>query len=165
MKTCFNILLIAITLIFINCTNNKKDSDTILNSEKESNNITTTEKLKYNNSKIKKIDSKKELRNDGNFNQMTLFVVNNNISVEQLKVYCSNVKSNYTDGYFQILVFFKKSNSIAFPNNPLTGLYMEEKDLKNIKAIYTINNINGYSKLDYYEKNNWESIAQTVEIN
>ncbi|WP_079242839.1 hypothetical protein [Chryseobacterium indologenes] len=96
---------------------------------------------------------------------MTLLVVNNNISVEQLKVYCSNVKSNYTDGYFQILVFFKKSNSIAFPNNPLTGLYMEEKDLKNIKAIYTINNINGYSKLDYYEKNNWESIAQTVEIN
>ncbi len=59
MKTCFNILLIAITLIFINCTNNKKDSDTILNSEKESNNITTTEKLKYNNSKIKKLIVKK----------------------------------------------------------------------------------------------------------
>lgn len=175
MKIKFNILLSAITLIALNCTNNKKDPDSISSpvdslamisdGKEEINTIKSTEKLKHDNSKIKKIDSKKDARNDGNFNQMTLFVVNNSISLDQLKAYCSNAKSNYTEGYFQILVFFKNPNNVRFPNNPLTGLYMEEEDLKNIKAVYIINNINGYSKLDYYEKNSWESIVKTAVIN
>lgn len=111
------------------------------------------------------IDSKREIRElDGNFNQMTLFEVDKDIRLDQLKEYCSTVKPNYSDGYFQILVFFKKPNSARFPDNPVTGMFIDENDLKNIKATYTINNMNGYSKLDYYDKNSWESSAQTVNI-
>lgn len=113
---------------------------------------------------IKKIDNKKELRNDGSFNQMTLFEVDKNISIDELKNYCSTAKPKYKNGCFQILVFFNKSNTARFPENPITGMFLEDKDLKNIKAIYTINNINGYSKLDYYKKNELESIAQTIDI-
>ncbi|WP_347216493.1 hypothetical protein [Chryseobacterium sp.] len=114
--------------------------------------------------KITKIDIKKEIRNDGNFNQMTLFEVDNTITIEELKNYCSEVKPNYQEGYFQILVFFKKTDAARFPDNPLTGMFMEDEDLKNIKATYTINNINGYSKLDYYDNNSFESLAQTIDI-
>lgn len=116
------------------------------------------------NMKIVKIDIKKEIRNDGNFNQMTLFEVDNTITIEELKNYCSEVKPDYQEGYFQILVFFKKTDAARFPDNPLTGMFMEDEDLKNIKATYTINNINGYSKLDYYDNNSFESLAQTIDI-
>lgn len=116
------------------------------------------------NIKITKINTKKEIRNDGNFNQMTLFEVDDNISLEELTKYCSEVKPNYNNGYFQILVFFKNADPAKFPDNPVTGMYMEDADLKNIKATYTINNINGYSKLSYYENNSFESLAQNIDI-
>ncbi|MDR2236429.1 MAG: hypothetical protein LBE92_09910 [Chryseobacterium sp.] len=116
------------------------------------------------NINIKKIDAKKEIRNDGSFNQMTLFEVNNDVSISEIKDYCSTTKSDYHDGYFQILVFFKKTGVAKFPDNPVTGMFMEEEDLKNIKAVYTINNTNGYSKLDYYKDNNLESLPQTINI-
>lgn len=64
---------------------------------------------------IKIINKKKEIReSDGNFNQMTLFEIEKNISIKQLKEYCSSVKSDYSDGYFQILVFFKNPNTQNF---------------------------------------------------
>jgi len=173
MNRKINLIFLSIILIFFSC---KKETDKVLQPI-DSLTMLDLKSQEYNaepqispevadvNSLIKKIDSKQELRNDGNFNQMTLFEVNKEISLEQLKDYCSSVKPSYTDGYFQILVFFKKPNTARFPDNPITGIYMEEKDSKNIKAIYTINNINGYSKLNYYEKNNWESLVQTVNIN
>lgn len=129
-----------------------------------SNTITTQNLHMESNIKITKIDAKKEIRNDSNFNQMTLFEVDNTITLEELKSYCSEIKPDYQDGYFQVLVFFKKTDAARFPDNPLTGMFMEDEDLKNIKATYTINNINGYSKLDYYNNNSFESLAQTIEI-
>lgn len=165
--------------IFLSCSNgsDKKeepikntniDSIAILNLEETNHTIEspTDSEPSYNNSTIKLIDSKQEIRElDGDYNQMTLFEVDKDINLDQLKKYCSTVKPNYTNGYFQILVFFKQPGSARFPDNPLTGLFMEESDLKNIKAVYTINNINGYSKLDYYEKNEWESSVKSVNIN
>ncbi|MDR6459522.1 hypothetical protein J2786_002629 [Chryseobacterium vietnamense] len=171
------VFLTVFTLISLSCNNSKKelnsnpisepiDSIAIkpVGKEDKITESSKSTKTNYENKKVKKIDSKKEERTDGNFNQMTLFEVNKDISLDQLKDYCSSVKPNYTNGYFQILVFFKNADAARFPANPVTGSYTEERDLKNIKAIYTINNINGYSKLDYYEKNNWESIAQTTDI-
>lgn len=181
MNIKLNLFALAVSLILlINCNNNSRkesvvrlkevDSNYLLNQEKENHNTGIQQEIKskseYDNSRIKIIDSKREIREiDGNFNQMTLFEVNKDISLEQLKEYCSTVKPNYTDGYFQILVFFKNPNSARFPNNPITALHNEENDSKNIKAVYTINNMNSYSKLDYYEKNKWESLAQTIDIN
>lgn len=160
--------LLAYTLILTSFSCNKK------NSKQENSNFDSVQIIKpqqekttnkpMNKSHIKKIDTKQEVRNDGDYNQMTIFEVDDKISLEELKNYCSSVKPDYNNGYFQILVFFKKPNSARFPDNPVTGLYLEDEDMKNIKAIYTINNINGYSKLDYYENNNFESLVQTINI-
>ncbi|KFF17175.1 hypothetical protein [Chryseobacterium sp. JM1] len=173
MNVKLNLILSTITLISLSCSNNKKEQHQITNSrdglttsnQEGKNDAHIDIQPKYNNDKMKVIDSKKEIRSDGNFNQMTLFEVDKDISLNQLKDYCSTAKSDYTNGYFQILVFFKKSNTAKFPNNPVTGLYMEDEDMKNIKAIYTINNMNGYSKLDYYDNNSFESLAKTIDIN
>ncbi|WP_267401576.1 MULTISPECIES: hypothetical protein [unclassified Chryseobacterium] len=168
------VAIVFTALISFSCSNKQeKSSDSpILDSvavsdydeQTMSKELSTSSNFNYDNSKIKKVDSKRENRSDGDFNQMTLFQVDKNITSEQLKEYCSSIKANYRDGYFQILVFFKEPNAARFPDNPLTGMYIEGEDLKNIKADYTINNINGYSKLDYYENNSWESPAQTFEI-
>ncbi|WP_415328525.1 hypothetical protein [Chryseobacterium sp. MMS23-Vi53] len=179
MNIKLSLISCAAFAIFLSCSNgNDKKEESIKNTDIDSITILDLEETNrtiesptdsepaYNNSIIKLIDSKQEIRElDGNFNQMTLFEVDKGINLDQLKEYCSTVKPNYSNGYFQILVFFKQPGSARFPNNPLTGLFMEESDLKNIKAVYKINNINGYSKLDYYEKNEWESLAQTININ
>ncbi len=147
--------------ILLGCSQKETNSKNQINNSNTTHNKDSTMKT---NMKITKIDIKKEIRNDGNFNQMTLFEVDNTITIEELKNYCSEVKPNYQEGYFQILVFFKKTDAARFPDNPLTGMFMEDEDLKNIKATYTINNINGYSKLDYYDNNSFESLAQTIDI-
>lgn len=165
MNQKINFLFLSLLLVSVSC-GNKKETTTI---ETQITDPTTLNKDKITSKtkhmKIIKINSKKENRNDGDYNQMTLFEVNDHATLDELKDYCLSVKPDYSNGYFQILVFFKKPNSTKFPNNPLTAFYDNEEDQKNIKAVYTINNKNGYSKLDYYEKNNWESLAQEVEIN
>jgi len=166
MNQLTHLLTYALILSSLSC-NKKQETDEIPNADsvkiiKPQQEKTTTNLMDKN--LIKKIDSKQEIRNDGDYNQMTLFEVKEDISLEQIKSYCSSVKPNYNNGYFQILVFFIKPNSARFPDNPLTALHNDEKDSKNIKAVYTINNINGYSKLDYYENNSFESLAQSIEI-
>lgn len=159
-RTIHFLLCVIMTIFLSNC---QKDTD----SKTQINNPSTTHSKSppmKTNIKITKINTKKEIRNDGNFNQMTLFEVDDNISLEELKNYCTEVKPDYQNGYFQVLVFFKKADAAKFPDNSLTGMYMEDEDLKNIKSSYTINNINGYSKLSYYENNNLESIVQSIDI-
>ncbi|MFC0425273.1 hypothetical protein [Chryseobacterium scophthalmum] len=166
MKNLINLLTCTLILVSFSC-NKKKAIQEISNTDSVKIIKTQQEKITtklMDKNLIKKIDSKQEIRNDGNYNQMTLFEVREDISLEQIKSYCSSVKPNYSNGYFQIFVFFKKPNSARFPDNPVTALHNDENDSKNIKAVYTINNINGYSKLDYYEKNKWESLAQTFDI-
>ncbi|AZA62868.1 hypothetical protein [Chryseobacterium indoltheticum] len=166
MNQLTHLLTYALILSSLSC-NKKQETDEIPNADSVKIIKPQQEKITTNlmdKNLIKKIDSKQEIRNDGDYNQMTLFEVKEDISLEQIKSYCSSVKPNYNNGYFQILVFFKKPNSARFPDNPLTALHNDEKDSKNIKAVYTINNINGYSKLDYYENNSFESLAQSIEI-
>lgn len=111
------------------------------------------------------VDTKKEQRkNDNSYNEMILFTVSESPSLEALKLFCKEKKGEFTDGVFHIVVFFDKKENATFPGNPVTGGYMEENQLKHIKATYTYNKINGYSKLDYYEKNNWESSANVIQI-
>ncbi|RRQ45190.1 hypothetical protein [Chryseobacterium sp. SC28] len=145
-----SILLLSILFLLSCGDNNKKTS------------VETSEKP--TTSKIQKIDAKKEDRNDGTFNQMILFSVDSTATIGELKRFCSENKSEYSTGYFEILVFFTDKSSAKFPENPVTGGFMEDSDLKKIKAIYTINNTNGYSKLDFYEKNAFESRPNSIDI-
>lgn len=174
MNIQLNLLVLTISLISLSCNNKEStvkskevDSTSLLHPENQRTEDTDLQKQSESgHNDIKLINSKKEIRElDGNFNQMTIFEIDKSTELDQLKDYCSANKSDYTDGYFQILVFFNKPNSARFPDNPITALHNEEKDLKNIKAVYTINNMNGYSKLSYYEKNNWESLVQAVDVN
>lgn len=112
------------------------------------------------------INSKQETRqNDQNYNEMLLYICGTKPDIDTLKLFCASKKNGFSGGIFHIIAFFDNKENSAFPNNPVTGGFNDEKISKHIKAIYTYNRLNGYSKLDYYDKNLWESVAQTEDIN
>lgn len=132
---------------------NKKNSDEVIKTE-------TKTEFPY-----KFIETKKEERQDNSYNEMLLYTCGEKPDVENLKLFCAQKKAEFTDGTFHFIVFFDNKENAKFPNNPVTALFMEDEDLKHIKAVYTLNNENGYSKLDFYEKNNFESSAKSIDIN
>ena len=132
---------------------NKKNSDEMVLTE-------TKTKFPY-----EFLETKKEDTSDYNYNEMLLYTCGEKPDLENLKLFCIEKKGEFTDGIFHFIVFFDKKENAKFPNNPLTALFMEDSELKHIKAVYTFNKLNGYSKLDFYEKNNLESPAKSLEIN
>lgn len=158
--TKFKTLLIAfiVTAFISSCgdSNTAKTETTSITSE-------TQKPIEY---PFALVDTKKEDRkNDNSYNEMLLFTCGEKPNLDTLQMFCADKKKEFTDGVFHIVVFFDKKENAKFPNNPVTAGYMDEKPAKHIKALYTFNRVNGYSKLDYYDKNSWESTAKTIEIN
>jgi hypothetical protein len=142
----------------------KKGDSASYDIEKPKAEIKNTDVKETRRTKIEELERKQEMRADGEFNQMTLFVVDGSITIDELISFCSKNKSDYTDGYLQYLVFFTDRASARFPDNPISAQFMEDRDLERIKAIYALNNFNGYSKLSYYEKNAFVSLSTSVDI-
>ncbi|MBN1532118.1 MAG: hypothetical protein JXA20_05610 [Spirochaetes bacterium] len=112
---------------------------------------------KFVNSKIEDVGN--------NNNKMDLFAFSGKIDVTNLKDFCKTKKNNFKSGTFYFVVIFDDSKNAVFPNSPFTADYgIEEAPQKHIRAYYVYNRVNGYSKLDYYEKNKWESSAISEDI-
>lgn len=141
----FSILLTTISFIlFLSCSNdNKPDSK--------------------NDSPYEYLDNKQEQAGES-YNQMTLYACGDNPEITTMQNFCLDKKQSFTDGVFHILVFFDSKENAVFPSNPITGGYIEEEPSTHIKAIYTYNRLNGYSKLDFYQQNYWESPSNTYDI-
>lgn len=108
------------------------------------------------------VDSKSE---SGGDNKMDLYAYSGTINTDSLKLFCKEQKGKYTNGVFYYLVIFDSKENASFPNNPMTAFYgMDEEPQKHIRAYYTYNRLNGYSKLNNYEKNSWESSAEVIDI-
>lgn len=98
-------------------------------------------------------------------NKMDLYTYSSSLNLDELKALCKENKPKFTSGKFYYLVVFDSTENAVFPKDPFTAEYgMEEVPKKHIKAMYTYNRINGYSKLVYYDSNSWEGTAKTEEI-
>ena len=98
---------------------------------------------------------------------MELYAIDNDTSIETLKEFCSQGKMKFAKNYstmFSYMVFFDNKANAKFPANPLTAGYNDGSSSRHIKAIYTFNRINNYSKLSFYKKNSYESLAEDVNI-
>ena len=110
------------------------------------------------------VNSKTEIVGN-NQNKMDLFVHSGDMNIDTLTAFCKSQKNKFKTGTFYYVVIFDSKENAVFPNNPLTAEYgMDEEPQKHIRAFYTYNKLNGYSKLNYYEKNKWESTANTIDI-
>lgn len=100
-----------------------------------------------------------------NQNHMDLYVWAGTMNLDTLKMLCKEKKTLFQDGAFYFLAVFDSTDHAVFPTQPFTAAFgTDEGALRHIRALYTFNRMNGYSKLDYYEANSWESVAQSVDI-
>ena len=106
------------------------------------------------------------VRLGNNFHQMELYVINKDADFQEIKSFCQQKKSKFLQDVstFSYVVFFDNKANAEFPANPLGAGFNDEASSRHIKAIYTFNRINGYSKLSFYEKNSWESLGQEIDI-
>ena len=106
-----------------------------------------------------------ETKNEENGNSMSLYVINDTFNLIALKDICYELKENYGPGTFDYIVVFDFEENATFPKNPFTAKYgMDEEPQKHIKAIYEFNNQNGYSKLQVWDSNSWEGVAESWDI-
>jgi len=114
---------------------------------------------------MKKISAKAETAG-GHINIMELYCEPvGEINLEELKYLCDVRRRNYEFIQFYYLVVFDSEENAKFPETPFSAMFADEEDtLKHIKAIYTYNVLNGYSVLDVYEKNKWDSPAEEIRI-
>lgn len=99
-----------------------------------------------------------------NDNDMLLYSCGDKPNADTLAMFCRDKKKEFSSGTFHFVVFFDQKSNATFPNNPLTAGHNDEEQLKHIKAVYTYNRLNGYSKLATYEANAWESKSSETDI-
>jgi len=160
----FGISIIILFFLF-SCSNSNQSAVT----DSKNNQSAVTESAKDNKVKLKFpyefLDSKMETENNSK-NKMDLYAYSGNLNLDTLSEFCKNQKAKFESGTFYYLVIFDKKVNAGFPKNPFSAAYgVDEEHLKHIRAYYTFNRLNNFSKLDYYEKNQWESSAKTVDIN
>lgn len=183
-KTVGLVFSLAIILFFIllgvtagpNTTeSNKKDlskpvAEDELNSAKESVSQNTADQAQNpdnqpdnNLPKYQFVNSKTE--SDENHNKMDMYTYSGDFDIDNLKTLAQENKAKFNSGTFYYLVVFDNKDNAVFPQDPFTAEYgIEEGPQKHIKAIYTYNKNNGFSEIDYYDTNRWESVAKTVKI-
>lgn len=147
--------LSAIIILFQSC-----DSTRTTSKEASKNQTVTSYPYKF-------VDVKRETRkSDGSYNEMTLYVCGNYPNIDTLRMFCKAKKDSIADGYFHVITFFINKDYAKFTEYPITSMYgIDEAPAKYIKADYTYNFNNGYSKLTVYEKNSWESKSIQYDIN
>ena len=119
-------------------------------------------------SKYKFINTKTETTGHGNkmdWNKMDLYTYSGKFDLAALKTLCKKQKEEFTSGMFYFLVVFDNEKNAVFPKDPFTAQFGAEKTAsKHIKALYTYNSLNGYSKLVFYNTNSWESLSNMEKI-
>ena len=116
-------------------------------------------------SSLQLIDTKIE-RKGNRIHKIDLYTYSSReLNINELKKLCSDNKSSFRTGTDYHLVVFKNKKNASFPDSPITAEYgFEQEKIEHIKARYTYYRGNGYSVLDIYEKNMWESVAEEIKI-
>lgn len=112
------------------------------------------------------LKSKKIGRTDGASDYIHLYECGDNPDILNLIDFCKEDKKQKENQFFFVLAFFDSAENSGFPTDPISAGYGDDVNLlRHIKALYTYNQVNGYSKLAYYDDNAYESTPQEVVIN
>ena len=102
---------------------------------------------------------------NNHLNKMELYVGIEDYTLDELKDLCQGRKKTFSSGMFLFVVVFDSIENAQFPSTPFTAMYGTDDNIMiHIKAIYTFNRLNGYSKLNFYENNMYESIVNEFNI-
>lgn len=112
---------------------------------------------------IKFIESKLEERIGAVPNFICLYECGHFPNIEDLIELCKKEKERAKDERHLVMVFFNKKSNAQFPSD-IAPYIKETKLLKHIKALFTFNQNNGYSRLSYYYKNGLESPGIEIDV-
>lgn len=116
-------------------------------------------------SKFSHVRSKKIERIDGASDFIHLYECGNNPNILDLINFCKENMEQREDRFFFVIAFFDKRENSGFPTDPISAGYGDDVNLlRHIQALYTYNQVNGYSKLAYYETNAYESTTKEIVI-
>jgi hypothetical protein len=97
--------------------------------------------------------------------KMDLYAYSGKFNMADLIKFCQEQKKNFSSNAIYYLVIFDNATNATFPSDPFSSAYgIEETPQKHIRAYYEFNNLNGYSVLNYYDKNKWESRPKETDI-
>ena len=100
---------------------------------------------------------------DGLRDVMDLYSFSGKFDMMELEAFCRERKERSPAKAFYYVVIFDDPTNAVFPNNPFTATFNEEREAKHVRAIYCYNRLNGFSELDVYELNSWESRPTTIK--
>lgn len=101
----------------------------------------------------------------GHMNVMDLYAFSGNFDLEELKAFCRERKKQSPAKAFYFIAIFDSATEARFPSSPFTAHYDLDDDIaKHIRAIYTFNKLNGFSELQYHEKNIFQNIPNRDKI-
>ncbi|KGF71854.1 hypothetical protein DO97_15065 [Neosynechococcus sphagnicola sy1] len=101
----------------------------------------------------------------GHNNVMDLYAFSGKFDLDELKAFCLDRKQKSTAKVFYYVVIFDNAANASFPSSPFTAKFgLEENTAKHIRAIYEYNQLNGFSELEYHDKNIWENIPNREKI-
>ncbi len=96
---------------------------------------------------------------------MDLYAYAGDLDLSNLIAFCQERKEESPAEAFYYIVIFDDSANAVFPTAPFTAEYgSDEEASKHIRAIYVYNKKNGFSELRHYERNMWESVANTEKV-
>lgn len=113
------------------------------------------------------IDTKQELRNmyDKLYNEMQLFACGEKPDIAQLIKFCEAKRRTIINGYWHVITFFDFHDNAGFTNLPITAMHSAAENFsRHIKALYTYNTVNSYSKLVIYSPDQWTGIPNEIQI-
>lgn len=98
---------------------------------------------------------------------MDLYFFSGKFDQGQLKQFCEQERLTFgksrSKTNFYYITFFDSQKNAAFPTNPFTGGFADEKNLKHIRATYGYNFVNGWSELTIYNPNAWTGKGLVIE--
>jgi len=98
-------------------------------------------------------------------NTKDLYYCSDPIDVNLLKEFCKYKKATTRSEAFYFVVIFDNEKNTVSSKSKFNGGYADEPEVaKHIRAFYVYNAMNGFSELNYYEKNSWESMPQTFKL-
>ena len=96
---------------------------------------------------------------------MELYAFSGELDEDALVRFLLRKKNTSSAKVFHYVVVFDGRENAKFPKSPFSALYgVEEDALSHIRALYSYNRLNGFSKVRYHPKNIWGHSAITIDI-
>lgn len=98
-------------------------------------------------------------------NRVELYAFDGELTEAEIREFCNAKKEKNTTQKFFACVVFDKQVNVARSTTPITAIYGKQDDCKkHIRLIYFLNNVNGFSEVNWHAENIFEHPVTTLKL-